>query len=103
MATKNFDVPLKNLDGTDVIDQEEGPNKGKTLSLNRLIVQALENDPALNLNYNDKVYRFTLAQKIQKGGDIELIVEDLKTIKDVVSAHFKPLVVGRVNEIIEGK
>lgn len=67
------------------------------------ITGAMINGPYANDNPSneDKLARFNIAVTLAKGGVVDLTDIQFVTIRDVIGkAHF-PLIVGRVNEILD--
>ncbi len=96
MTIKNFDIALKDIHGDDIIEGDK-PALMRTAVVNALMgTIANENIPG-----EEKAKRYDLGLKINKGGDIDLTVEELATIKKLVGANFGTLVVGQVFNFID--
>lgn len=54
-----------------------------------------------NLDPKEKFNRYKLAQKISDGGERDLSVEDVATLKKLIGKAFPPLVVGRCYDILD--
>ena len=95
----NLDAPLLSLDGTEVKDAD-----GKTTAtLKASIVNALlaVNEASHKQPGTEKLAKFKLAEKINKGGEITLSSDEVVKIKESVSSSYGPLVVGRVFTVID--
>ena len=95
-----------------ILDFNEKPLKeninGKTVDSDLkfysiLALTANSKDPSKQLGGIEKVKRFTLAQKINCGGEIELTVEEISLIKQLIGEIFIVLVVGRCYELLDPK
>jgi len=92
----DFSKKLTNLDGSKI---KEGINL-KTVCQNALMgaykgEEALEGD--------EKARRYDIAIKLNSSNELDLRVEDVKTIKEVIGKAFGPLIVGQAYKIIEGE
>lgn len=92
----NFDSLMTNMDGS-TTTEEGAPVKMSAFVMNALLSSNLEQ----NLSGTDKFKRAQLAEKVYKGGDVELNAEDLSLIKTVVGLYYTPLVVLRIFNHIE--
>lgn len=94
---KNFDVPFLDFDGNAVKEND------KEILLGSLIFNAIQQSKDnSDISGEEKYGRFKLIEKIVKGGDIELTIEELATIKKCIgSGIYTPLVVGRVYDLLE--
>lgn len=88
---------LKNLDGTPRF------HEGNELTLGFVMIEALTLPlPHAQLSGIEKVRRATIATEIFKAeNEIELKIEDVAMIKDLIGAHFTPLVVKEAWEILD--
>lgn len=94
---KNFDQPLKDIEGNDLLDNN------KPVSMKKVILDAIlaVSQDESNLDGETKAKRYKLAQKIVVGGDIDLSIDELKEIKERVGKFGVPLVVGQIYEYME--
>lgn len=104
---KDFNTPLLNIAGKQMKEGQKDGNGVETeipLTVkNPIIVALLErlpNEPALSTEKN--LYHFSLALKIQSGGEVELTPEDIVEIKTAVEKFYSnsPLIVGRIFEFL---
>lgn len=92
MTSKNFNVPLLNIDGEAV--QENGKDAlVKTAVINAL----LGVDDA---GGEEKAKRYMLALDVKNDKE-DYMTEDLALIKKLVGKFFPPMTVGQIYEIIE--
>ncbi|SCB18581.1 hypothetical protein [Rhizobium lusitanum] len=82
----NFSQKLANLDGS---TSDEAPTLGDVSV--KALVENLRGDEVAS--GEDKFKRAVLAQKILPGGEIELPVEELATVKDRIGKACHPVVV----------
>lgn len=94
---KNFDTELKDLDGK-VIIENQAPIPMKKIVVNALLA-TYPDEP--NLNGEEKLARFSLAERVNKGGDVEFSTEDLSKLKTLVGKFHGPLVAGQIIRHIE--
>jgi len=90
---KNFDRIVKNIDGTDLVENGK-PGKMATAICNALMI-------ADDGSGEEKLQRYNLAVKIYAGGDIDLSVNDCHLIKRLVEKYHGPLVVGQIVPVLE--
>jgi hypothetical protein len=78
--------------------------KGESATLKGVTIDALlvAYQDEQNLSGEDKVKRFALASKINKGTD-EVTVEEISLIKKLIGKAYSALVVGQAWDILEGK
>ena len=99
----NFDSAIKNLKGVDMKSIADG--KETPLILKEIVVTALLADVNIQGERpetgQEKLKKFKLAQKIEQGGEIDLIAEDISFIKEKVGKTYTTLIVGRVYELLE--
>lgn len=50
-----------------------------------------------------KLIRYTLSQKINKGKEVELSVEEISLLKERIGLFYPPLLVGKSYEILDPK
>ncbi|MCD6262343.1 MAG: hypothetical protein J7J52_04905 [Deltaproteobacteria bacterium] len=94
----NMSAELKTLDGEPLIDAGK-PVTLKDVSVNALLAQQERE----TLDAKEKLARYELALKVNKGGDVEVTVEEIAKIKDCVGKVYPTLVVGQVFHLLEGK
>lgn len=93
----NLFAPLLDMKGKPVF------NGANPVNLKDICSDALGNHAEPGMTGTQKLNNFSLGMKIAAAGsEIELTAEELATIKDVVGKSYSPLVVGRLNELIEG-
>ena len=96
---KNFDTEVK-----DIYSETMFYKAGIPLKMSHVILESL-----LGTNQNDqpeaveKFNRYQLAVKIQKGGDVDLSVDECAKIKEMVGKYSTTYFVGKVFEAIEEK
>ena len=98
----NFSKEITTLEGQVIQKQDvNGKNEGR-MELKDICIPSLlaiyGDEPKLKAEV--KVERFTLAQKIIKGGEIELTPEQIVMIKVVVGKKFGPLFVGQAYALL---
>ena len=93
------DVLIKNLDDKPI---KEGD---KEVRLSDIVKQAM-----LYVRHDDdkttgemKKKRYLIAKKVSKGGTVDLSQPEIDMINDCVGKGFTPLIVGRVDEILDPK
>ena len=91
----DFKQHLKNLDG-DILKEGD-----KELTLGMVSVGALLAPE--EVDGNEKLIRFELAQKIHKGECQELSVEEAALIKKLIAKPFTTLVVGQSLKMLDGQ
>ena len=99
----NIAETLKTFDGQAMKDND-GQGNVIDVTLKLALVNALL-APVQNETGVEKVRKYELARKIYKAeGDVEMTAEDISLCKKRVDAVFpSPIVVGQVNELLEGK
>lgn len=94
----NLFVPLLDLKGNVVLNGKE------PVSLKDICSDALGNYVDQGMSGTQKLVNFAIGLRIaQSESEVELSAEELAIIKDVVGKSYSPLVVGRLNELIEGR
>ena len=95
----NFDVAMKDMEG------EEIKNGEKVLTLKNVAVNALMAtfEDEKNLSGDEKLTRYVLACKVRGGGECDLPVSDVATIKTLIGKAYGTLIVGQAWELLEGK
>lgn len=97
----NFDKLATSISGAPVIISGDTANAA---TYGQLVVEALSTSFAdERLSGEEKYKRGELISKILKGGDIELIVEDLATIKMCVGKWGSVQLTYQIFNLIEGK
>lgn len=93
----NFDYIFKNLDGTNVVDENKHSLTLRVASCNSLL-GAVGN---VNPSQEDKVKRYLLAVAIDGGKD-ELTTEEVVFLQKCISDYYiSPLIVGQAYEVME--
>ena len=104
---------IRNLEGEAIIDHreekteaEDGVRTTKTVeievTLGHIVKQGLLAVPReRNISADLKRKRYGLAKKFIKGGIVELSKPEIDMIRDVVGEQFIPVIVGRVDEILD--
>lgn len=95
MPSKNFDSTLKTLDGQDALDN------GNPVILRNLVTSALLNGADEKTPPGEKVERYSLAVKLNEGGDQSLTPEQIVLIKGAVGKLYTPIVVGQLFELLD--
>lgn len=96
MPTKNFDKTFENFKGDVMKDEKDQPAIMRDL----IVIALLNSFPDERATAQEKVKRFNLANKISKGGDQELDINELKMIDDLVAKSFNTLTYGRISEYL---
>ena len=88
---------IKNLDGTPVKDKDEELTFFHIFSgaLNIFDERTTPEDKAKMFNLNLRIHQ-------EKGKEMKLTVEEAKLLKDCVGKSYSPVIVGRVNELLDG-
>ena len=73
----------------------------KTVCVNALLSMQGEKKGE-EIDGNEKIKRFLLAEKIQKCDEIDLKLENIVKIKNIIGILYTPLIVGQVCSILEG-
>lgn len=101
----DFKQKIKDLDGN-VIKEPTKIENGVVLetidlTLERVFINALlvTLDTEKNIDGNEKLSRFNIAQKIKKNE--ELVIEEIAKIKEMVGKTYNTMIVGRVYEILK--
>lgn len=92
----NFDRVPKDLDGTD-FTEKDAPVALKTICINALMAPFPDETPS----GEEKLARYLLAEKLHKGGTVELKPEELTKIRALVGKAFPPLVVGATYKLLD--
>ena len=94
----NLKQNLKQINGTNLVDE-----KNKLVDLKTILIKAALTDIKENDDSN-KVSDFNIAMKIEKADkEVELGNSELTRLQKKVLSLYATLVVGQVNEILEGK
>ena len=93
-------VILKDYDGEAIIDG----TKKQPISLRDACINALNTmtDKDRSMDGKEKFELFELSLKLKKD-EVELKAEEIAKIKKRVGMIYTPIVVGRVDELLEGK
>lgn len=106
----NFSQSITNLAGEPLKERDENLKEtDKAITLSAICVNSLlailpdaQGRPQV-VTGQEKVKRFQLAQKINRGGEIELETEEIAKIKDMVGKVQNVLVTGQAFKMLEGK
>jgi hypothetical protein len=98
----NVNQVLRNFEGQVMKDQNaQGEAIDATLKLS--LVNALL-APGKQDAGVEKIQKYELAKKIYRGGEVELSTEEVTLCKSAVNETFPhPMVVGQINNMLEGK
>ncbi len=93
------DKPLMNIKMVDKVRTETPFTLGKVCVDGLLANDATDTTPAIKLD------KYGLAMKIHTAGPVstDVTAEEIVLLKNVVAKQFATIVVGRVNEILEGE
>lgn len=102
----NFDLELKTLDGQPVVEpaptaddpQAVRPVTARSIAVNALLGEYRDD----RSDGEEKLRRFSLARRINAGGDVEIKAEEVSLVKRLVGLAYPPLAVGQVYELLEG-
>lgn len=92
----NFDTVMKNLNGSEITENDK-PVAMKDFVVNALL--SIQGEP--NLAAQEKFERGLLATKVYDGGDLELTVEEIATVKKTIGLYYPPLIVAQIYKHIE--
>ena len=92
---RNFDGTSKNIDGSDLLDDEGKPGQHKKLIINVLLASSDD------MNGDQKLKNWNLANKIQAGGDIDLSIDEISLIKKQAGKYAITLLYGQVMQLLE--
>jgi len=94
MGKINLDQHLKNRDGKEFTEDE------KPIELASTLLYALENR-SQDHNYQKSIKCFELRKKIFKGGEVELVSEEITLLKEKAHEALMPVVFFAILEILE--
>ena len=100
----NFDSIIKNLRNEEMkssIDGRDTPLTLKEISVNALLGDIPPTQGEKPDSGQQKLQKFKLAQKIDAGGEIDLVAEDVSMIKERIGKAYSTLIVGRAYELLE--
>lgn len=98
----NTNQVLKSLSGEALKDRnDKGEMVDATLKI--AIVNALLAPVQKEEAGTIKIKKYELAKKVFQNDEIDIIAEDISLIKGRVGEVYPPLLVGQINEILEGK
>lgn len=93
---KNFDQPIKQIDGTPFMDGD------KPYLMTKAILDALLSPVGdEKTTGHQKTERYALALKLHKGGQQDYTTEELTTIKDRVGITCTVLAVGQIYNAVD--
>lgn len=97
----NFDAKVKSIEGKDLMIVNAA-NKEEPATLKWVAVEALMANPRNdNADGQEKIRRYTLAQKIHKGGIVNCTTEEIALMKERVGACMATNVVGATMPMFE--
>ena len=102
-AIIDADQVLKELNGKDMIDQNE-ESKGEPFTLGRAISIMVVRPPSSPHGRDgmDPQKKWELARKFRIGGVVELDSADLKQLKDMIKMDpYSPIITGQVLELLD--
>jgi hypothetical protein len=91
-----FDVPLVALDGTQLKDSTGAP-----VTLGDVAIACLLSGDPRASTAHQKVMAYDLAQRVYRGGEVELTIDEAKLLKDRIGELEGPLVVGQAMKLLE--
>lgn len=96
----DFNVTIKNIDGTDATGADGKPAE---LKLSKVCIDALLNvfPDEQNLVGVDKIKRYMLAQNIQEHRDYSMTSEETELVKKLVAKLYGPLIVGQAWALLD--
>ena len=98
----DFDVVVKSLDGVPLPITDSITEEKKEIDLKVATIEALLNHKA-DIDAVTKIERFNLAQKIHRGGVIDLTSEEIVLIKKLIGDRWTTLIVGQTYKMLENK
>lgn len=99
---KNFNVPIKNLEGGNFKDGEKDILL-KNLCINALYAVEMEGNSAKRLSGEDHMSRHRLAKKLYGSeSEVEVSSEEITLMKRLIALNYAPSVVGPAFELLEG-
>jgi hypothetical protein len=88
---------------TDLITGDTIEDQGIAMTLGLIGTRALmQVDPKEHEPGEQKVKDFQLAQRIVKGGDIEITAEEATRLKQRIAKFFGPIIVGQAWPLLDG-
>lgn len=96
---RNFDAHLTDLYGNVILDE----NKNKIPMSAPLVNVLLAEFPEERIDGVEKLKRFKLAEKISKGGPIDLDIDELALLKKLVGKWLNPLLNGKIMPLLESE
>jgi len=105
MAKINFNVPLKDMDGDPIKENNQKSGEVEIVTMKQAVSTALMSSyPDEKVPPEEKLLRHDLAHKVYKSkGQIELTIEELGLIKKMVDKAWGPMYLGQIYNHIEGK
>lgn len=96
----NVDVVLKNLQGESLKDTNaQGEVIEATVKL--ALINAILAPTKAQESGMDKVKKYELAKRIYASSEVDLDIEEIKLIKDCVSAIYPALITGQIFEMLQ--
>lgn len=96
----DFSQTIKDLDGNEVKDE-----KGQTMTLGRVTASAVLSifPDERDLDVTEKMKRNELAEKVWKGGEVDLSIEELASAKKLINKAFATRIVAQSAKMLEGQ
>lgn len=97
----DFTQVLTDLDGTPIPAQADGKNSEPLtlgMAAKTALVTQMEGDPTSGA---DKLDRYELAKKVQKGKHVELTTDEITMIKNRIMKGYAPVVVGAALPLLD--
>lgn len=96
--TINMDQGLKSITGEDMKKPD-----GSLISLKFVALEAiLAEGPDSKMTGEMRYKNWSLGKKLQRGGNVDLSIDEVKTIKDAIGRHWMAPVLGPAWDAIEG-
>lgn len=97
---RNFDVVIQDLSGSTVVDQD-----GASITLRSIAIGALmaSYKDEQDISGDEKLSRYELAVKINKGGKVEITAEEISKLKKLIGKGFNVLAVGQAYKLLEAE
>lgn len=93
---RDFNIVLKNLDGSELLDESQKPAR-----LGKLTIDALMAPTEKGVTGEQKLQRYTLAHRIYDNPLTELTAEDISLCKRLIGDGYGPIVVGQAYQILD--
>lgn len=90
----NLDIELKTLNGEAIKENE------KVIMVKDICANALLSTEE-KMEGRVKLENWNLAQKVYKGGDVDLTPEEIVKIRELVGKNYTTLIVGQIYDIVK--